>query len=353
MMRNQRIHGQQAGRYLRNTGDTIPSHKTKPMLSNGVVHYVTKCYKKSLPTLPAHKSPLQKKGDVPWEDNTDQRIGGAEEEEDCDSEGDLDPNKEEDGASDSEPQHIKLYRGKDGQFYQCSQLDDYLYHDKLLAHVTFYDFVCHFRKERKGGSFKEEGGQYKRFFFLHQHKEHHSHMLLETIRETKVHPKHEVVPRVVGTSIPCRHSDPESYFLFMLAHFYPFSSDHDINFECGNLESIFDTISFSLLSKKVMQNWEAVHECEDAREKERIRKQGSSQKKSSQSRKEQGDGLPNEYLQYPDSFMVLLIDILNSRLDSDSLAMEAILTGANWISHQVASESSSIRDVFSSPLSHD
>src|SRR5260370_40294473 len=97
-----------------------------------------------------------------------------------------------------------------------------LFHDKLLAHVTFYDFVCHFRKERKGGSFKEEGGQYKRFFFLHQHKEQHSHMLLETIRETNVHPKHEVVPRVVGTSIPCCDSDPESYFLFMLAHFYPF-----------------------------------------------------------------------------------------------------------------------------------
>src|SRR6266850_732998 len=101
-----------------------------------------------------------------------------------------------------------------------------------------------------------------------------------------------------------------------------------------------------------MQNWEAVHECEDAREKERIRKQGSSQKKSSQSRKEQGDGLPNEYVQDPDSFEVVLSDILKSRMDSESLAMEAILTGANWISYQATSDPSSIRDVFSSPLSH-
>ena len=98
MMRNKRIHGQQAARYLRNTGDTIPSHKTKPMLSSSVVHYVTKCYKKSLPTLPAHKSPLYKKGDVPLEDNTDQQFGGAEEEEECDSEGDLDPNEEEESV---------------------------------------------------------------------------------------------------------------------------------------------------------------------------------------------------------------------------------------------------------------
>src|SRR5260370_5194980 len=149
--------------------------------------------------------------------------------------------------------------------------------------------------------------------------------------------------------MPWYDSEPESYFLFMLAYFSPFSADHDINFEGGNLEDIFDTKIFSLLSINVMQNWEAVHECEDAREKERICKQGSSQKKSSQLRKEQGDGLPNDYLQDPDSFEVVLSDILKSRKDSDSLAMEAILTGANWFSYQGASDSSSNRDV---PLSH-
>ncbi len=157
---------------------------------------------------------------------------------------------------------------------------------------------------------------------------------------------------MVGTSIPHLESDSDSYFLFMLAHFSPFSADHDINFEGGNLEAIFDANDFSLLSKNVMLNWEAVHECEDAREKERIRKQGSSHKKSSQARKEHGDGLPNDYLQDPDSFEVVLCDILKSRMDSHSLTMEAILKGANWISYQSTSDSSSIRDVFSSPSSH-
>ena len=351
MMRNQRIHGQQAARYLRNTGDTMPSHKTKPMLSSTVVRYVTMCYNKSQTTPPAHKLPLYEKGDAPSEYNTDQQIGGVEEDEESDIE-DSDPNDEVDGTGDFEPEHIKLYRGKDGQFYQCSQLDDYLYRDKLLAHVPFYDFICRFRKERKGGSFKEEDGQYRRFFFLQQHKEHHSHMILETIRESNACPKHEIVPRVVGTSIPRRESDPENYFLFMLAHFCPFSADHGINFEGGNLEAIFHTKSFSLLSKNVMQNWEAVHECEDAREKERIRKQGSSQKKSSHARKEQGEGLPKEYLLDPDSFEVVLNDVLRSRMDTDSLAMETILRGASWISYQDASDSSSIRDVFSDPFSH-
>jgi len=266
MMRNQWIHGQQAARYLRNTGDTIPSHKTKPMLSHTVMHYITKCYKsQSMP--PAQESPSSKNAVSPQQNDTDWQIGQADENDESDIDA-SDPNEEEGSTEDSEPEHIKLYRGKNGQFYQWSQLDDYLYHDKLLAHVPFYDFVRHFRKEKKGGAFKEKDGQYKHFFFLQQHKEHHSHMLLETIRETNDHPKYDVVPRVMGISIPHHESDPEHYFLFMLAHFCPFSADHDINFQGGNLETIFDTNPFSLLSKNVMQNWEAVHECEDAQENE-------------------------------------------------------------------------------------
>ena len=239
------------------------------MLSHTVTHYITKCYNKSQSMPPAQESPLSKNVVYPQENDTDQQIGQAEENDECDIEA-SDPNEEEDSTEDSEPEHIKLYRGKNGQFYQWSQLDDYLYHDKLLAHVPFYDFVRHFRKEKKGGAFKEKDGQYKHFFFLQQHKEHHSHMLLETIRETNDHPKYDVVPRVMGISIPHHESDPEHYFLFMLAHFCPFSADHDINFQGGNLETIFDTKSFSLLSRNVMQNWEAVHECEDAWENERI-----------------------------------------------------------------------------------
>src|SRR5260370_16405144 len=79
MMRNQRIHGQQAARYLRNTGDTMPSHKTKPMLSSTVVRYVTMCYNKSQSTPPAHKCPFSKKVDGPPKYNTNHQIVEQEE----------------------------------------------------------------------------------------------------------------------------------------------------------------------------------------------------------------------------------------------------------------------------------
>ena len=135
MMRNQRIHGQQAARYLRNTGDTMPSHKTKPMLSSTVVHYVTMCYNKSQSTPPAHKCPLYKKVDAPPKYNTDQQIGGVEEDEESDID-DSEPNEEVDGTGNFEPEHIKLYRGKDSQFCQCSQLDDYPYHGQTSCPCT-------------------------------------------------------------------------------------------------------------------------------------------------------------------------------------------------------------------------
>src|SRR5260370_41656224 len=90
----------------------------------------------SLHLLHIHKCPLYKKVDAPPKYNIDQQIGGVEEDEESDID-DSEPNEEVDGTGNFEPEHIKLYRGKDGQFYQCSQLDDYLYHDKLLAHVPF------------------------------------------------------------------------------------------------------------------------------------------------------------------------------------------------------------------------
>ncbi len=44
-------------------------------------------------------------------------------------------------------------------------------------------------------------------------------------------------------------------------------------------------------------------------------------------------------------------DVLTSSMDTDSLAMEAILSGAGWISYRDKSDPFSIRDVFSCPLS--
>ena len=106
-MRNQWIHGQQAAQYLRNTGDTIPSHKTKPMLSCTVMHYITMCYNKSQSMPPAQESPSSKNAVSPQENDSDQQIGQTEENDECDIEA-SDPNEEEDGTEDSKPEHIKL-----------------------------------------------------------------------------------------------------------------------------------------------------------------------------------------------------------------------------------------------------
>ena len=49
----------------------------------------------------------------------------------------------------------------------------------------------------------------------------------------------------------------------------------------------------------------------------------------------------------------MLNDVLKSRMDSDSLTMEAILTGVRWISYQHMCDSFPNPDVFSDPFPHD
>ncbi|KAG0708165.1 hypothetical protein DFH29DRAFT_772343, partial [Suillus ampliporus] len=74
-----------------------------------------------------------------------------------------------------------------------------------------------------------------------------------------------LVPRVVGMSIP-RSSDMKAWSIFVLAHFKPFSTSHRLLSEHESVEEAFQAYDFSPQSRKVMLNWESVHECEDERD---------------------------------------------------------------------------------------
>lgn len=86
----------------------------------------------------------------------------------------------------------------------------------------------------------------------------------------------ELVPRVIGTRIPRKHSD--EYKLFCLCHFKPFSVR--IPLVSISVDDDFNSYSFSTFSTSVMNNWEEVHECEDQRDAKRIRKQAQLMKSS-------------------------------------------------------------------------
>ncbi|KAG2746803.1 hypothetical protein P692DRAFT_20738713, partial [Suillus brevipes Sb2] len=73
-------------------------------------------------------------------------------------------------------------------------------------------------------------------------------------------------------SIP-RSTNSKLWALFALAHFKPFSNTVPLVPDGTTVEHLYETYSFSQRSKSIMQHWEAVHECEDERDADRLRKQ--------------------------------------------------------------------------------
>jgi hypothetical protein len=83
-----------------------------------------------------------------------------------------------------------------------------------------------------------------------------------------------VVPVFIGCSFP-RAQDKHMYAAFSLAHLKPFSIVHPLLADDESYEQCYSSYQFTPFSNQIMLNWEAIHECEDARDAERI-KTGSS-----------------------------------------------------------------------------
>ena len=79
-----------------------------------------------------------------------------------------------------------------------------------------------------------------------------------------------LIPRVIGIQIPRRHNKSD-YSVFMLAHFKPFSLLTPLLLK-ESLMSVYNHFSFDSDSIKLMNNWEAIYECEDARDADRVKK---------------------------------------------------------------------------------
>ncbi|KAG2738317.1 hypothetical protein P692DRAFT_20758941, partial [Suillus brevipes Sb2] len=73
-------------------------------------------------------------------------------------------------------------------------------------------------------------------------------------------------------SIP-RPNNANAWAWFTLAHFKPFSIDTLLLPGDASVEEVFSVFKFSDRANTIMKNWEAVHECEDQRDAERLLKQ--------------------------------------------------------------------------------
>jgi hypothetical protein len=114
VIREQKIHGQQAARYLRGAGDGMYTHETVPMLSHAITLYVHKML------IPANDSPSSVHLSP-----VDGHVLG-DDDEDAEAEPVAFGFEEDVGHSDDEDQHVPLTR--DGTpIFHSDQVHDYVY----------------------------------------------------------------------------------------------------------------------------------------------------------------------------------------------------------------------------------
>lgn len=80
-------------------------------------------------------------------------------------------------------------------------------------------------------------------------------------------------------NIPRKKSELE-WALFSLSHFKAFSVSRPLITPEQTLLQVYEEYTFSSFATQVMNNWEAVHECKDERDTERLRKRAALAAKS-------------------------------------------------------------------------
>jgi hypothetical protein len=257
-IKQQQIHAQQAARYICGLNDTIKSHKTLPMLSSLLLDFVCKAFHDNTVEPDYYNTFLHDK-----ENETTN----------CNSNSDGSNN---DTYHDfTEPVRLQIYTDNAGNFIKANQIDHYIYRDRKLKDVYFYDFIWRFKLTKKTDIAVKDAenirlGTYPRYELQYPHPQCQTHVLVEHTTKIGRDNTNLGIPRVIGTSIPW-HDSPQ-YNLFMLAHFKPFSKESPLwNKEIGVNET-FKCFHFSTTAQQIMHNWEAIHECEDERDAERLRK---------------------------------------------------------------------------------
>ncbi|KAE8228546.1 hypothetical protein CF326_g6517 [Tilletia indica] len=260
--RERQLHAQQVATYVRDLGDTMQSHKTVPMLSGSLVAKVIKLY--GPPRTEASSSPPQLQDPqsailqsaLPGSSlNTSVPLPTPS----------IDPvsHEDPDGASGSdgsdEDDNEKLALSAAGIAHQ---VDDYFHRGPTLDDVCFYEFVKYVELIRKP---KHPNSTHHPLRSTHPNEKTHCH------RHTPLRPSG--IPRAIFRSFPRpdgseRHGD--AYCVAMLAHFIPFSISRPLRTPNHTYEDLFATVPFPPFAVQTMSNWQALTECDDARDSDQL-----------------------------------------------------------------------------------
>jgi len=151
--------------------------------------------------------------------------------------------------------------------------------------MSFFDFCRIVRLESKSKGDRNLNTADTRLDVLRRHplkaghQLHETHVLVEHTNVERGEGHQVIVPRVVGAYVPRKHVT-EAWALFMLAHFKPFSVSSPLIKQGEVLKDLYETYQFNAFALQIMNNWEAIHESEDTRDAERLRKRAAAAAKS-------------------------------------------------------------------------
>ena len=232
--RQQQIHIQQAARYIRRQGDSMSSHSTKPMMSAILVSNVKSIYMSS------NSSAIE--SDI--------------------------HNDNDNNDDDIEQISINLSLDDEGNLITTNQFHDYYYRGTSLTNMNFFDFCHSIKREKKADGPKNTpdtcSGVYRRHPLLQPHKLADSHHLVEYWNGETGDGSLEYPPRVIGCSIPCPNMGT-TFAIFVLTHFKPFSITDPLLPKGETFDCLLKKYKFSDTARHVINNWDAINECEDAR----------------------------------------------------------------------------------------
>ena len=175
---------------------------------------------------------------------------------------------------------IKLELDENGKLVENNQVLDYIYRDKKLNNLTFYNFSRCVRLEKNHSQNHSIIVALPCYIIKAPHQLCQTHELVLYLNPNlNLLVPNISVPRVIGCSIP-QPSSKKLYAEFMLAHFKPFSVEMPLVNVGETLESTYHNYCFDSFSCDIIANWEAVHECEDEWNAERICKQAQLTKPS-------------------------------------------------------------------------
>jgi hypothetical protein len=314
LARLQEVHAQLAVLYIRGIGDTFYSHETVPMLSSTLLTKVKVLFPERNP--PVHQSSTPSRNTLHLPDANE------------------DDDKDED-EDDVEEESIPLRRSTSGEYYMdVTQIDDYLHRNDNLKDLSFLAFVCCVRKEKKQNKGVTRLGSFPRFSLQESHPQHATHILVQHQDPTLPLDLWKTPPRVVGMQIP--RQQHQEYQLFMLAHFKPFSITSPIKLPDQSYPDAFIDFQFPSFAQQIMRNWEDVHECEDERDADRIRKKQNSAFVNAElnARLAAYEGATME-----DEDSGPIVDLNSSSLHSNTAMWEMVqdLQSAGWLASEAAS----------------